>query len=304
MFIGPFPRPRQARPGRKRITSGYSTGRRRPALEEDAMKLVMMIALLAVAVVANAQGGIERLYMLDCGINQAKDQSRWSPGVNEGKPIEFSDNCYLIKHSKGLLLWDTGISDAVAAMPNGLVTANGAIIQSRAKTLAAQLSDLGVKPADVTYVAVSHTHGDHVGNIAQFPSSTVLIQGAEYDWAMAGQNKPAFVESQKIQKLTGDHDVFGDGSVTIITTPGHTPGHQSLLVKLPKTGALVLSGDAVHFQDNWTHKRVPSMNTSKDQSLASLERLAKVLADEKATLWINHDKPQSASLKYSPAYYE
>jgi glyoxylase-like metal-dependent hydrolase (beta-lactamase superfamily II) len=189
-------------------------------------------------------------------------------------------------------------------MPNGLVTANGAIIQSRAKTLAAQLTELGVKPADVTYVAVSHTHGDHVGNIGLFPTSTVLIQGAEYDWAMAGQNKPAFVDSQKIQKLAGDHDVFGDGSVTIITTPGHTPGHQSLLVKLPKTGALVLSGDAVHFQDNWTHKRVPSMNTNKDQSLASLERIAKVLADQKATLWINHDKPQSASLKYSPAYYE
>jgi glyoxylase-like metal-dependent hydrolase (beta-lactamase superfamily II) len=261
-------------------------------------------AALLVATATAAQAELQRLYVLDCGTNLGKDQSRWSPGVNEGKPIEFSDNCYLIRHSKGLLLWDTGISDAVAAMPNGLVTANGAIIQSRAKTLAAQLTDLGVKPADVTYVAVSHTHGDHVGNIGLFPTSTVLIQGAEYDWAMAGQNKPAFVDSQKIQKLAGDHDVFGDGSVTIITTPGHTPGHQSLLVKLPKTGALVLSGDAVHFQDNWTHKRVPSMNTSKDQSLASLERIAKVLADQKATLWINHDKPQSASLKYSPAYYE
>ena len=264
----------------------------------------VLAAALLVATATAAHAELQRLYVLDCGTNLGKDQSRWSPGVNEGKPIEFSDNCYLIRHSKGLLLWDTGISDAVAAMPNGLVTANGAIIQSRAKTLAAQLTELGVKPADVTYVAVSHTHGDHVGNIGQFPTSTVLIQGAEYDWAMAGQNKPAFVDSQKIQKLTGDHDVFGDGSVTIITTPGHTPGHQSLLVKLPKTGALVLSGDAVHFQDNWTHKRVPSMNTNKDQTLASLERIARVLADQKATLWINHDKPQSASLKYSPSYYE
>jgi len=264
----------------------------------------VVAAVLLVATTTAAHAELQRLYVLDCGTNLGKDQSRWSPGVNEGKPIEFSDNCYLLRHSQGLLLWDTGISDAVAAMPNGLVTANGAIIQSRAKTLAAQLTELGVKPADVTYVAVSHTHGDHVGNIGLFPTSTVLIQGAEYDWAMAGQNKPAFVDSQKIQKLAGDHDVFGDGSVTIITTPGHTPGHQSLLVKLPKTGALVLSGDAVHFQDNWTHKRVPSMNTNKDQSLASLERIAKVLADQKATLWINHDKPQSASLRYSPAYYE
>src|SRR4029450_11888172 len=106
------------------------------------------VLLLAAANIACAQGYVERLYVLDCGINQAKDQSRWSPWVNEGKPIEFSDNCYLIRHTKGLLLWDTGISDAVAAMPNGLVTANGAIIQSRAKTLAAQLTELGVKPAD------------------------------------------------------------------------------------------------------------------------------------------------------------
>ena len=243
-------------------------------------RALIALATLLAATAAPAHAEIQRLYVLDCGTNLGKDQSRWSPGVNEGKPIEFSDNCYLIRHSKGLLLWDTGISDAVAAMPNGLVTANGAIIQSRAKTLAAQLTELGVKPADITYVAVSHTHGDHVGN------------------------KPTFVDTQKIQKLGGDHDVFGDGSVTILSTPGHTPGHQSLLVKLPKTGALVLSGDAVHFQDNWTHKRVPSMNTNKDQTVASLDRIAKVLADQKATLWINHDKPQSATLKYSPAYYE
>ena len=266
--------------------------------------VALVSAALIVATAGAAHAELQRLYVLDCGTNLGKDQSRWSPGVNEGKPIEFSDNCYLLRHTKGLLLWDTGISDAVAAMPNGLVTANGAIIQSRAKTLAAQLAELGVKPADVTYVAVSHTHGDHVGNVALFPTSTVLIQGAEYEWAMAGQNKPAFAATQKFEKLAGDHDVFSDGSVMILSTPGHTPGHQSLLVKLPKTGNLVLSGDAVQFQDNWTHKRVPSMNTSKDQTVASLERIAKVLADEKATLWINHDKPQSATLRYAPAYYE
>src|SRR5207249_8701134 len=114
-------------------------------------------------------------------------------------------------------------------------------------------------------VAVSHTHGDHVGNIALFPASSVLIQGAEYDWAMNLPTKPAFAATQKIVKLNGDHDVFGDGSVTILSTPGHTPGHQSLLVRLPKTGAVVLSGDAVHFKDNWDNKRVPSMNVNKEQ---------------------------------------
>ena len=270
---------------------------------------VLLAALLCAAPVAiptpsGAQGGIERLYVLDCGQNVGRDQARWSPGVNEGKPIEFSDNCYLIRHAKGLLLWDTGVPDAVAAMPDGMVVAGGAITYRRAKTLAAQLAEVGVKPAEVTYVAVSHTHGDHVGNLGLFPSSTILIQGAEYDWAMGLPTKPAFVATQTIEKLTGDRDVFGDGSVTILSTPGHTPGHQSLLVLLPKTGALVLSGDAVHFRDNWEQRRVPSMNVNRDQTLASLERIAAVLTERKATLWINHDRAQSATLRYAPASYE
>ena len=267
--------------------------------------LTVLVAWASWAFVAHGAGpGIERLYVLDCGQNTGKDQSRWSPGVNEGKPIDFSDNCYLIRHAKGLLLWDTGVPDAVAAMPDGMVVANGAIIYRRPKTLIGQLAEIGVKPADITYVAISHTHGDHVGNVGLFPTSTILIQGAEYDWAMTQPTKPAFAATQKIEKLSGDFDVFGDGSVVILFTPGHTPGHESLLVTLPKTGALVLSGDAVHFKDNWDHKRVPSMNVNRDQTLASLQRIGTVLDEKKAQLWINHDKPQSAGLRYAPAYYE
>ena len=266
--------------------------------------LVLALMVAAVVGIGAAAPGIDKLYVLDCGQNIGKDQSRWSPGINQGKPIEFSDNCYLIRHDKGIVLWDTGIPDAVAAMPDGMVVANGAITYRRTKTLAAQLEQIGLKPADVTYVAVSHTHGDHVGNIALFPSATVLIQAAEYDWAMAGPAKPAFASTQIIKKLAGDHDVFGDGSIKIISTPGHTPGHQSLLVNLPKTGALLLTGDAVHLQDNWTHRRVPSMNFNRAQTLASLERIAELLEERKAQLWINHDKPQSDRLKYAPAFYE
>jgi len=266
--------------------------------------LVVVAGTVVGAGLGVSTAGVQQLYVLDCGQNVGKDQSRWSPGVNEGKAIEFSDNCYLVRHDKGLLLWDTGVPDAVAAMPDGMVVANGAITYRRVKTLAAQLEQLGVKPTGITHVAVSHTHGDHVGNIALFPSSMVLIQAAEYDWAMAGPNKPAFSTTQTIKKLEGDHDVFGDGSVTIVSTPGHTPGHQSLLVQLPKTGWLLLSGDAVHFQDNWTHKRVPQMNFNRDQTLASLQRIAALLEERKAQLWINHDKQQSARLRYAPAYYE
>jgi N-acyl homoserine lactone hydrolase len=264
----------------------------------------IVAALAWTAVLAGAAGGLERLYVLDCGQNTGKDQSRWSPGVNEGKPIEFSDNCYLIHHAKGLLLWDTGIPDAVAAMPDGMVVANGAITFRRAKTLAAQLVEIAIKPADITYVAVSHTHGDHVGNVALFPSTTILIQGAEYDWAMAQPAKPAFAPTQTIEKVAGDRDVFGDGSVMILSTPGHTPGHQSLLVLLPKSGPILLSGDAVHFRDNWENRRVPAMNVNREQTLASMQRIASVVEARKAQLWINHDKAQSAQLRYAPAYYE
>src|SRR5262245_64342615 len=118
-------------------------------------------------------------------------------------------------------------------MPDGLTVGGGAITQRRTKTLAAQLAEIGVKPADIAYVAISHTHGDHVGNVGLFPSSTILIQAAEYDWAMAQPTRPAFAATQRVEKLGGDRDVFGDGSVTILSTPGHTPGHQSLLVRLP-----------------------------------------------------------------------
>src|SRR2546423_14665561 len=101
--------------------------------------VVMVIASICLlADVASAE--VQRLYVLDCGRNIGKDQARWSPGVNDGKPIEFSDNCYLIRHDKGVLLWDTGVPDAVASAPDGVGVANGAIPYKRAKTLAAPLA--------------------------------------------------------------------------------------------------------------------------------------------------------------------
>jgi glyoxylase-like metal-dependent hydrolase (beta-lactamase superfamily II) len=263
-----------------------------------------LLALLAVCLAvpgAGAQpGSVDRLYVMDCGHNAAVDQARWSPGVNVGKPIELSDNCYLIRHGADWLLWDTGYPDAMAEKP--VTTPSGTA--TRAKTLAAQLAEIGVKPSDVRYVAVSHTHGDHVGNVDLFPESTLLIQKPEFDWAFAPDKTPPFEPARPVQKLDGDLDVFGDGSVTILSTPGHTPGHQSLLVHLPKTGWVVLSGDLAHFRDNWDNRRVPSMNTSADQTQASFKRVADVLAEKHAQLWINHDKPQSLGQKHSPEFYD
>ena len=253
---------------------------------------------------AQTRSGVDRLYILNCGEGVAGDVSRWSPGVNVGKSMEFAGNCYLLHHTQGWLLWDTGVPDAIAAMPDGQAPADPRGIHwRRPKTLASQLDQLAVKPTDIKFLAISHTHPDHVGNVELFPQAVLLVQKAEYEWpnpSGGGRFKP----EHPVTKLEGDYDVFGDGSVTIIATPGHTPGHQSLLVKLPRTGVLVLSGDAVHFMSNWENRRVPSINADKEKTLASMQRIADLLAKEKAQLWINHDKAQRDSLKLAPDYYD
>ena len=137
-----------------------------------------------------------------------------------------------------------------------------------------------------------------------FPAATLLIQKAEVDWAFA-EGKPApFKKDRPMKLLTGDFDVFGDGSATLLSTPGHTPGHQSLLVHLGNTGWVVLTGDAAHFKDNWDNDRVPSINSSPEQTHASHALLAKIIAEKKAALWINHDLPTFDSLKHSPEFYD
>jgi glyoxylase-like metal-dependent hydrolase (beta-lactamase superfamily II) len=218
--------------------------------------------------------------------------------------MDFADNCYLIHHTQGWLLWDTGVTDAIAAMPDGQAPADPRMTHwRRPKTLASQLEDLGVKPSDIKYLAISHTHPDHIGNVELFPQSMLLVQKVEYEWPSpfgVGRFKP----EHPATKLEGDHDVFGDGSVMLIATPGHTPGHQSLLVRLPKTGVLFLSGDAVHFKSNWENRAVPSGNTDKEKTLASMQRIADVLVKEKAQLWINHDKAQRDTLKMAPEFYD
>jgi N-acyl homoserine lactone hydrolase len=198
---------------------------------------------------AQTKSGVDKLYILNCGEGVAGDISRWS-GVDVGKSMEMSENCYLIHHTQGWLLWDTGIADSIAAMPNGLAPSDPRAIHWHVtKTLASQLEMLSVKPADIKYVAISHSHPDHIGNITMFPQSIVLV-------------------------------------------------------KLPKTGAIVLSGDAVHFQSNWDNRRVPSINTDKDKTTASMQRIADVMTKEHAKLWINHDAAQRKTLKLAPEFYD
>jgi N-acyl homoserine lactone hydrolase len=261
---------------------------------------------------ADEAQGVQRLYVLNCGESETKDLSAWSPGFNRGKAWQFSDSCYLIRHTKGVLLWETGVADAVAALPDGLVVGNGMLTLHVRKTLRSQLQELGVAPSQITHLGFSHFHGDHVGNANLFTSATLYVQRPEYEAAFGPDPgkfnfNPAFfnkLRDSNIVQLDGDHDLFGDGSVMILSTPGHTPGHQSLLVRLPKTGPVLLSGDAVHFSENWENRRVPARNFDKEQSLASMQKLAEVLERSHAQLWINHDKAQTDTLPHAPEFFE
>ena len=266
------------------------------------MKTVILALVLLAGLAASARAGeVDRLYVIDCGWAHLDDRSNLSPGSSA--PIDLSDNCYLIHHStEGYVLWDTGITDRLVLVPSGVKAENGGTWH-RNSTLLDALSALGVKPSDVHYLVISHWHPDHTGNIDEFPGATVIMQQADWDAIGTLPRKP-FDQTHAHLLLDGDKDLFGDGSLTAIATPGHTPGHESLLVHLPKTGYVVLSGDLAHFQSNWDNKVVPPENYDKAASLASMAKIAKILSEKHAQLWINHDKPSSDARRHAPQFYE
>jgi N-acyl homoserine lactone hydrolase len=265
---------------------------------------------------ASSTGFVEKLYRLDCGRSLANDQSIWTPGENQGHSIEFSSTCWLVKRGNQWLLWDTGVPEATVNDPNGWSTLPKLIVYRLDKTLTGQLAEIGLKLPDVTYVAISHTHGDHIGNVGLFPDAKILMQRAEYEWIHGGNGPNENVNQlmalarrlignpRNLRLVDGDLDVFGDGSVTLISTPGHTPGSQSLLVHLKNSGFIILSGDVVHLEENFAKSRVPSLNTDKQASIESMEKIRQIIKAYKAIMFINHDKKQTDGLKLLPAFYD
>ena len=261
-------------------------------------------------------GVAEKLYRLDCGHSLANDESVCTPGENVGRHIEFSSTCWLVKHGSEWLLWDTGVPEAALNDPQGWSTLPKLIVYHLDKSVTHQLAEIGLKPGDIDRVAISHTHGDHIGNMGLFPDAIVEMQRAEYSWIhspdgpndnvnqLMGLARKLLGTPRKLQFIDGDSDVFGDGSVTLVSTPGHTPGHQSLLVHLRNSGFIMLSGDVVHLEENFKKNIVPSLNTDKAESIASMGRARQLMATYKARLFINHDKSQTDALKLLPAFYD
>jgi len=275
-------------------------------------KLLCLVLLLqGCASLPDRPATVERMYVISCGENHVKDLARWAP-ADAGKGAVFLNHCYLIRHAKGWMLWDTGNSDSFAALPNGNSVFGGLLVQFMRKPLAESLKQIGVAPADIQHLAMSHMHGDHCGNANLFASSTLYIQAVEYDAAFGPEPQKygfmaanyARLRDSRVVKLAGDHDVFGDGSVVIKSAPGHTIGHQVLLVRLAQTGPLVLSGDVVHFAGNWNAKRVPPLNFNADQSALSMQMVEQLMARTGAKLWINHDPEQSKTIPKAPAYVQ
>ena len=272
--------------------------------------LLVLCALLLPFAFASARDKAEvRLYVFDCGHMEIADVSMF--GIDRHEPKQMVDSCYLIVHPKGKLIWDTGLSDDVAQLPDHTFKGEGFAMQVT-NPLAAQLQQIGIAPDDITYLGISHMHSDHVGNTKLFPKATLLMQKEEYEAGFGPTpEKYGFDPKQyptlganPVEKLEGDRDVFGDGRVVIKREPGHTPGHQALFVKLKKTGNVLLSGDLVHLTENWTAKRVPPFNYDKEQSLKTMSEVDAFLKANKAQLWIQHDKEQNDKIRHAPGFYE
>ena len=253
-----------------------------------------------------------RLYVFNCGQFRMNSVAAFGLSDEETDVRELVVPCYVIEHPKGTLLWDGGLPSATAALPGWSPEVQGNSVRLD-KTLAQQLSNMKFDLNSFDYVAFSHIHFDHVGVANEVKNATWLVQEADFDAAFLPEGAPLGpavepdllreLKNSETLKLNGDHDVFGDGRVRLISAPGHTPGHQVLLIDLQEYGPLVLSGDLYHFRFNRTQRRVPLFNVDADQTLASMDKVESLVTEEEAQFWIEHDLALFNTLKIAPDFY-
>jgi glyoxylase-like metal-dependent hydrolase (beta-lactamase superfamily II) len=287
--------------------------KRRAARLHLALALVLFLvsidSCLTVARAASESPAV-RLYALDCGRAVFKDMSMFSDTDEyDGQPGQIVDPCFLIQHPMGTLVWDTGLGDKLADNREG--TDMHGIRLYVDVTLQSQLQSLGLRPEDIKFVAFSHFHFDHTGNANLFSQSTWIINRRELDAAVglnppSGEDKSTFSAYQHVntQIVEGDYDVFGDGTVRILQTPGHTPGHQVLMLRLSKSGVVLLSGDLYHTMENRRLRRVPRVNTERADTLASIDRFEHLAQNTRARVIVQHDPDAFHSLPKFPRYLD
>lgn len=233
-----------------------------------------------------------KTHVIDAGQMICTDGSQLSAKYAAQSEIPLANPLLLIEHPKGLVLWDTGLPDALAAEKDGIQ--NWIFHLRHQQTVQSQLKNLGYTPDDIDYLVFSHMHVDHTGNANLFSSATLVLQEAEYQAAFLSNERPmnyedyrALADSEVI-RVEGDHDLFGDGRLMLISTPGHTPGHQSLLLDTGKQ-KLLLSGDISYTMDHFEHEGIPTFNYNADQSLQSIHKIKMMMEVHRPELWIQHD---------------
>lgn len=277
--------------------------------KEPTMKIALSAAIASLALMgqgARPQAAIPEIKMwrLDCGTVAANVLNEFSDTeAYAGRSKSLVASCYLIKHGDTYLLWDAGLP---ASMKGKALDPDTSMDFMVTKTIVEQLAELGLKPGDIAVLGISHYHVDHVGQAENFAGATLMIGRGDFDAIKSGKagiNLAAFAPwtkgTSKADPVSGDRDVFGDRSVTMIDLPGHTPGHHALLVRL-KSGTYLLSGDTAHFQENYDTNGVPTFNHNRADTLASLDRFRALAKNLKAIVIIQHEAGDVSKLPRFP----
>ena len=262
-------------------------------------------------------GAATTLYTMDCGRLFTRNADDFADdGTFKGLSRDMVNPCYLVRHPSGDLMWDVGLPDGLA-LTHGRMS-SGELVLTMPQTLASQLAVLGLTAADIEYVSLSHTHVDHMGNGGLFAGATFIVDARERAFlaradrrqrvvAAAGRdgrevmNAFTALERAKTIEIRPDaqHDVFGDGSVVIYPAPGHTPGHRVLIVRLPQSGPVLLSGDLYHLAESRARRTVPR-GGDRAQTLASMDAIEKLAAETRARVIRQHVSEDFYSLPAFP----
>ena len=264
------------------------------------MKMFAIVAAMALSLSGQVQAQSDaqptlKLWRLDCGV---LDENRRLPWGWQQVPTPAP--CFLVAHGSRYLLWDAGISRRALG--------NAHPVAKLDRTISDQLAEIGVGPEQIEFVGISHYHGDHTGQATQFPKATMLIGAGDFDalkrtpqpgGAVPSHIQPWIEGASPVEALREDKDVFGDGRVVILMTPGHTPGHSALLVKLA-TGPVILAGDLWFSHSDALRGTMPDFNTGRGETEASRERIARMAEKLDAVIILQHEPADVAKLPSFP----